>query len=485
MLPFAFTIADHAWTVWLAWAWTLSGITVTTWVIWQRRSPVSTLAWIVVLNLLPVIGLLVYAYFGPQRVTRQRLKRWHTRAALMSQRDLQTLRAHRPDPPRWAVQHSRLIEASCGLPSCSAHGVELLASGGATLDALLREIAAARDHVHLEYYIFEPDRTGRTVLDALAARAREGIAVRLLVDAIGSSRLLARRRRPLLRALRDAGGEVAVFHRARLDLVRPLVNLRTHRKIAVIDGRVGLVGGINVTDEENERVRPQHAYRDTHLLLRGSAVRWLQYVFLQDWQYASGKQPAHEDEMLPAAEPVGDVPVQIVASGPDTDGEAIHRTMIDALNLAQERVWLSTPYFVPTEPAATALTNAALRGVQVKLIVPERSDSRIVSAAARSYFGDLQQAGVLIFEYEGRMFHPKTLVVDSTYSMIGSANFDNRSFRLNFEVAAVLFDREINRQLAAMFEADLAHSRLVPLRRATPPLHQLFEAVARLGSPLL
>ena len=477
--------AGHPWTYWLAWAWSISSIILTTWIIWQRRSPVSTLAWIIVLNLLPVLGLLVYAYFGPQRVTRQRLKRWHTQAALMSQQDLRTLRADRPEPPLWAVQHARLIEASCGLPICSAYGIELLVSGGAKLQALLREIAAARNHIHLEYYIFEPDHTGGAVLDALAARAREGIAVRLLVDAIGSGRLLSRRHRHVLDPLVQAGGELAVFHRARIDRLRPLVNLRTHRKIAVIDGRVGLLGGINVTDAENERVRPDDAYRDTHLLLRGAAVRWLQYVFLQDWYYASGHQLHHDGHVLPTGEPPGQVPVQIVASGPDSDGEAIHRAAIDALNLARERVWLSTPYFVPTEPAITALTNAALRGVQVKLMVPERSDSRIVTAAARSYYDELQAAGVLVFEYRGRVLHAKTLVVDEDYGMVGSANFDNRSFRLNFEVAAVVFDASFNGQLAAMFQADLSHCQLVPTHRHAPPLQRLFEAVARLGSPLL
>ena len=481
----ALTVAGHPWTFWLGWAWSVSSVIVTTWIVMQRRAPQSTLAWIIVVNLLPVIGLPVYAYFGPQRITRQRLKRWHTQASLMSQRDLQTLRAHRPEPPLWAVQHARLIEASCGLPICSAYGIELLVSGGAKLQALLREIAAARNHIHLEYYIFEPDHSGGAVLDALAARAREGIAVRLLVDAIGSGRLLSRRHRHVLDPLVQAGGELAVFHRARIDLLRPLVNLRTHRKIAVIDGRVGLVGGINVTDDENEQVRPQDAYRDTHLLLRGSAVRWLQYVFLQDWYYASGRQPAHDGHTLPRGEPPGQLPVQIVASGPDNDGEAIHRAMLDALSLANERVWLSTPYFVPTEPAITALTNAALRGVQVKLIVPERSDSRIVTAAARSYYKELQDAGVLVFEYRGRMFHPKTLLMDSLYSMVGSANFDNRSFRLNFEVAAVLYDRALNQQLADLFEADLSHCRLVPRDRRTPVHQQFFEAVARLGSPLL
>ena len=479
-----FIIAGHPLTVWIGWTWTISSIVLTTWIILQRKSPVSTLAWIMVLNLMPVVGLLVYAYFGPQRIKRQRLKRWHKRAALMSREDVSALRAERPDVPAWAVQHARLIEAASGLPMSSAQSVDVLASGGATLDALLREIDGARGHIHLEYYIFEPDETGSRLLQALIAKARAGVKVRLLVDAIGSPKLLSRRHRRLLDEFRAAGGQFAVFHPARLDRLRPLVNLRTHRKIVVIDGHTGFVGGINVTDDENEHIRPDHAYRDTHLLIRGGAVRWLQYVFLRDWHYAEGRPPAPDEDLLPEQAP-GALPVQIVTSGPDSDTEAIHRAMIDALNMARERVWLATPYFVPTESALTALTNAALRGVQVKLMVPEKSDSRVVTAAARSYYKELQDAGVLVFEYHDRMFHAKTLVVDTLYGSVGSANFDNRSFRLNFEVMAVVMDRAFNQRLAEMFDDDLSHCKLVPRDRRAPPWQQLFEAVARLASPLL
>ena len=479
-----FILAGHPLTVWIGWTWTISSIVLTTWIILQRKSPVSTLAWIMVLNLMPVVGLLVYAYFGPQRIKRQRLKRWHKRAALMSREDVSALRAERPDVPAWAVQHARLIEEASGLPMSSAQSVDVLASGGATLDALLREIDGARGHIHLEYYIFEPDETGSRLLQALIAKARAGVKVRLLVDAIGSPKLLSRRHRRLLDEFRAAGGEFAVFHPARLDRLRPLVNLRTHRKIVVIDGPTGFVGGINVTDDENEHIRPDSAYRDTHLLIRGGAVRWLQYVFLRDWHYAEGRPPAPDEDLLPEQAP-GALPVQIVTSGPDSDTEAIHRAMIDALNMARERVWLATPYFVPTESALTALTNAALRGVQVKLMVPEKSDSRVVTAAARSYYKELQDAGVLVFEYHDRMFHAKTLVVDTLYGSVGSANFDNRSFRLNFEVMAVVMDRAFNQRLAEMFDDDLSHCKLVPRDRRAPPWQRLFEAVARLASPLL
>ena len=270
----------------------------------------------------------------------------------------------------------------------------------------------------------------------------------------------------------------------------------------VCDGRVGFIGGVNITDEENENVCGERAWRDTHLELRGAAVRWLQYVFLQDWAYASGKTPSvlSGDTLFGApsglarlaADPSGQpaqipaqVPVQIVASGPDTDGEAILRAMVDAIGLARERIWLATPYFVPTEETLFALTSAALRGVQVKLMVPACGDSRLTSAAARSYFDELQRAGVLIFEYTAAMFHAKTLLVDDRYGMVGSANFDNRSFRLNFEAAAAVLDEAFNAELAAMFTRDLSLCRRVPARRQLSFSQRLLEATARLFSRVL
>lgn len=496
-------LASVSWLSWLGGVWAAYALALAAWIVLQKRPPVATLAWILVLSLTPVVGLAVYAYFGPQRVQRQRLKRWHYRASLLSQHDWLALRGQQAEPPAWALQHARLIERCCGLPMSACHSARLLGSGGQAQQALLQAIGQARAHIHLEYYIFRPDETGQTVLRALAAKAREGVAVRLLVDAIGSFSLYARRSRcQALQELLAAGGELALFHPARLDRFRPLVNLRTHRKLVVCDGRVGFIGGVNITDEENENVCGERAWRDTHLELRGAAVRWLQYVFLQDWAYASGKTPSvlSGDTLFgapsglarlavdPSGQPAqipAQVPVQIVASGPDTDGEAILRAMVDAIGLARERIWLATPYFVPTEETLFALTSAALRGVQVKLMVPACGDSRLTSAAARSYFDELQRAGVLIFEYTAAMFHAKTLLVDDRYGMVGSANFDNRSFRLNFEAAAVVLDEAFNAELAAMFTRDLSLCRRVPARRQLSFSQRLLEATARLFSRVL
>lgn len=475
-------------TFWIGFGalWLVLALLQAGYIVMQQQSPVATLGWIITLTLLPIVGLVFYRFLGPRRIERQRLKRMHSLASLGSQRERLALREEHPDKPVWALQHSRLIEKACGIPLSSAREVTLLRNGADTFASMLEAIAAARDHVHLEYYIFEPDNVGRKIIDALVAKAKEGVKVRLLVDAIGSPKLAKPRgQREHCEALLAHGGEIAVFHPARLARLRPLVNLRTHRKILVCDGVVGFTGGINVTETQSGAVR-QDYYRDTHIRLEGPVVRWLQYVFLEDWAYARGlgsrlRLPTD----LIVNSPPGTCAVQVVASGPDNHGEAIHRSLIDIVYSARHRVWLTTPYFVPTEAALYALVDAALRGVDVKLLVPRKGDSQVVTAAARSYFDELQWAGVKVFEYQPRMLHAKTIVVDDLYAQVGTANFDHRSFRLNFEVSVAVFDEALNAQLAADFDRDLADSRLVPLHEKLPFFVRLKQSVARLFSPVL
>jgi len=469
----------------LAPLWLVLGVVQSGWVIMQRRSPASTVGWIVALMAMPIVGLVIYRFFGPLRVHRQRLKRLHGRARLGTQQEQLALREEYPDAPQWVLQHTRLIERASGIPMSTAHAVVLLQDGVATLASMLEAVRAARHHVHLEYYIYEPDQIGERLRDALIERLRAGVEVRLLVDAVGSPKLNSRAGRRFLVDFTQLGGEFAVFHPNRFDRLRPLVNLRTHRKILVVDGVVGFTGGINITQDENEEVCDT-AYRDTHIRLEGPAVRWLQYVFLEDWAYAGGSkvQRALSRDLIIASEP-GPIGVQVIASGPDTRGEAIHRAVIDALHTAERRIWLTTPYFVPTEPALYALVDAAMRGVDVKLLVPQKSDSRLVTAAAQSYYEELQEAGVKIFEYLPRMLHAKTLLVDDLYAQIGTANFDHRSFRLNFEVAVAVFSPELNAQLAQAFERDLAHSRFAASAKREPFVTRFVLALARLFSPVL
>ncbi|RYF34562.1 MAG: cardiolipin synthase [Comamonadaceae bacterium] len=475
---------SHEWKTGLSFAWSGYIAVLSVWIVMQKRAPVSTMSWILSLALLPFAGFVVYYFLGPQRLKKQRLKRLRSRALVHAQADLVRLRdaaAHAPPPLRHLA---RLGTAACGLPVSSATSVTLLSGGARTFDAIFEAIGQARDHVHLEYYIFEPDAIGTALRDLLVKKAQEGVSVRLLLDALGSKRI----GRTFMAPLHAAGVQVALFHDTRIGRrLRPVTNYRTHRKIVVCDGHTGFTGGVNITDEEDKRTSPD-AYHDVHVRIEGTAVRWLQTTFLEDWAYATGEEPRSMDETLPHLLPrveAGDVPVQIVTSGPDTPLEAIHRMHVSAIHSASERAWLTTPYFVPGEPAMMALTSAALRGVDVRLLVPKRSDSLIVSAAARSYFDELMAAGVKVWEYDARMLHSKTLVVDDHCAMIGTANFDNRSFRLNFEVMAVVYGPALAKPLAAQFETDLHSSTLVRVNRAQPFWRRFVDATARLFSPLL
>jgi len=454
-----------AWAVYLLW---LGG-----WIVLQKREPVATLSWLFSLAALPYIGFAIYYLLGPQRIHRQRLRRVRARAKLPPLPE-----GFLPSPE--AIELARLAQATTGLPPTSATRATLLIDGGTKYDALLRDVAAAQEHVHLEYYIFHPDRTGAALRDALVERARAGVKVRLLLDAVGSSKTA----RSFFQELLAAGGELAWFHPSRVLQVwkRPWLNLRSHRKIVVIDGRIGYTGGINITDEEDERLRAD-AYRDLHLRMEGNVVSSLQLVFIEDWAYATGQPPLTLSAPTPQR---GHVPMQVLVSGPDSSWEAIHRAHVAAIHAARQRVWLATPYFVPGEAARMALTSAALGGLDVRLLVPRHSDSRLVTLAARSYFDELLTAGVKIYEYGPRMLHTKALLCDDDLAIVGSANFDHRSFRLNFEVSLMCGDAGLCAELATLLEHECAASTRVHAERAHPLFTvRLPEALARLVSPLL
>jgi cardiolipin synthase len=458
----------------LGWLGYLFGLGL--WIVLQKREPVATVSWLISLAALPYLGFLIYFVFGPQRIQRQRVRRVRARAGLPAPRGDFT-------PSAEAIELARIAQATTDLPPSSATRAQLLIDGAAKYTALLEAVAQAREHIHLEYYIFEPDRTGTALRDALVERARAGVQVRLLLDAVGSGKVNQRFLQPLL----DAGGETAWFHPMRLYWFwrRPWVNLRSHRKIVVIDGRVAFTGGINIADAEDERLRSD-AYRDLHLRLEGDVVHSLQLVFIEDWAYATGQPPLRQLLHRPPSPSAGTVPAQVLVSGPDSAWEAIHRVQIGAIHAAHRRVWLVTPYFVPGEAAMMALTSAALGGLDVRLLVPKLSDSKVVTYAARSYFDDLLRAGIRIYEYGPRLLHTKALLCDDDLAIIGSANFDNRSFRLNFEVSVMFRDTGIAGELAELITTECGHARRVVEDRARSLWRiRVPEALARLVSPLL
>lgn len=472
---------------WLAIAEVAWIVGVCTWIIFERRSPVATLAWVFGLAWLPYVGIMVYLLIGPRRLVRK--KRRHAAARSRARQASYVKQgAAEPAVPRPAAddrlgQFMHLVERAGEGPPLRCDGLELLPTGDACFARIEQAIAAARHHVHLEYYLWDPDAIGGRWRDLLCDTARRGVQVRLLLDAIGSSN--ARRR--FLAPLRQAGGEVAWFNPLRVARFRPgLFNFRTHRKIVVCDGTVGFTGGINVSASHSAAAMGAAAYRDTHLLIAGPPVGWLQSVFLEDWDFATGRDLTRSEyfpELPPAAGPW----VQIIASGPDHDMYAIHKFYFAAIATARERVLVTTPYFVPDEAICSALMTASLRGVEVRVLVPKHTDSRLLTAAARSYYEELARVGVRIYECAPPMLHAKTLVVDNDIAVVGTANLDNRSLRLNFEVIAAVYDAQVARQLTTVLDAHLAQAEEYRLGRArTASLaKRLAESTARLFSPLL
>ncbi|HJL19745.1 MAG TPA: cardiolipin synthase [Sandaracinaceae bacterium LLY-WYZ-13_1] len=459
-------------------------IAVAVYMVMQRRSAQATMAWIFVLAFLPLFGVLVYFFFGPRRFERR--KRRRARALRTVERTTAADAGASLEVPDPATRLMSLCEAAVGLAGRPRTAeVRIFTEGRAKYAALEAAIAEATHHVHLEYYIWEPDRIGTRLRDRLCERAKAGVKVRVLVDGFGSSKAHDRFWKPL----RDAGGDVRRFNALTLARWRPrMANFRTHRKIVVVDGTVGFTGGMNVTDVHTDEHTGEEAWRDTHVELRGLAVKGLQMVFFEDWLYAGG-DARDIDAYLPAP---GSVPAasrvcQIVSSGPDENLDAIHKLFFASIAGAGARVLLTTPYFVPDEATFHALTTAALRGADVRILVPKGGDVPLVAAAARSYYPELLEAGARIFEYGPPVLHSKTLVVDDALALVGTANFDNRSFRLNFEVVVAAYDAGTADELARAFEHDLTHAREITLAmvRGAPFHTRLAASAARLLSPIL
>lgn len=493
-VSWALIIAEVVWVV-----------AISSYIMLERRSPTATLAWIILTGALPLIGAPLYLLVGPRRLARKKL-----RLGLARKRIDNLLRQWKAAPAERLSSQGQLMRAGAHLswlPPENAYDVELFYDGDSCYDALIAAIGQARHHVHLEYYIFRDDATGMRVVDALIACAKGGIEVRLLVDGVG-----ARLRSRAMRAMREAGVQVRIFNGLRVfRLWRRLANFRTHRKIVVIDGEVGFTGGMNVTDHHSARARGGDAWRDTHVRFSGPAVHGLQATFLENWVFTTeddlGCKTADRFALFfPPTPPGAELPVattlghgespsgrprtaqitQILASGPDGHGHAVEAFYFAAITSAHQRLWLTTPYFVPGEAVLAAIASAAHRGVDVRLLVPVRTDSVLVDAAGRTFHDELLNAGVRIYLYDPPMLHAKTAVIDDALAIVGTANLDNRSFRLNFEVVAAFYGGSCVGELASAFEADLNHAKALKHREARSPfVRRLVASAARLFAPQL
>jgi cardiolipin synthase A/B len=479
-------------TAWIAvnWIYILTVVFIIALVILENRSPVKTVAWIVVLILIPVVGIVFYIFFGQDYRKRKMFSRKGLKSPqrlhILQGKQLKMLRGETPGEQHSYSTHSAglmkmLLNNNSSLVS-EHNKLELLIDGVATFEALKAALKQAKHHIHLEFYILDDDELGQSIFDILIQKSLLGVAVRVLFDDVGSWELSNK----TIRKMRKAGIHISSFQKVHFPFLSSRVNFRNHRKLAIIDGRIGFTGGLNIADRYLKGDPELGYWRDSFVRIEGEAVWSIQNIFVADW-YFTTKENLSDTSLYPLMSQSGTCTVQVVSSGPDSDWPAIAQFYFAAIAQAQKYVYLTSPYFMPTDEILTALKTAALRGVDVRVLVPGNSDSFIPRFSTDSYIEEMLEANIKVYLYRNGFIHSKTLVVDDEISSIGSANMDFRSLETNFEINAVIYNREQALQMVETFNNDLKNSQELSYRawRKRPFGKRLLASLMRLLSPLM
>lgn len=473
--------------------WLLVGLVlfifqIATILVLEFRRPAKAVAWLMVLFIFPFIGFVAYYFMAQEYSHRRKVRRKDRRVLGELRRDLmrraRVARESHELPNPELHQEDRLFTLLHNIPSSPitrCNDVEVLSTAQRTYDSILEAMSRAERHIHVEYYILRSDETGRRFRNKMIEKAREGVEVRLIVDGVGSYELDGR----FVRELREAGVQVYVFLPPLLAFFDKRANYRNHRKIVVVDGRTGFLGGVNVGNEYLGKDPKLGEWRDTHLRLDGDAVYFLQHVFLTDWGFVSGERLA-SSRYFPEHDCMGSKHVQVIPSGPDTQWDSILEVYLGTFAAAKRRIYIATPYFIPDPGVEMALKTAAISGIDVRIILPGVNDSKVVYWASLSYVQELLQVGVRFYRYRRGFMHAKVLLIDSMLASVGTANLDMRSFFSNFEINAVLFDAETLAKLERDFQRDLLDSEEIVLEafERRPRTQRAKEVLARLLSPL-
>lgn len=447
----------------------------------ENRNPVKSLAWITVLLMVPVFGVVLYIFFGrslknTRMITRRNRRRLRKKESF---RSVDVSKLTLSTASRQQIKMAKTITGSIYYPG---NKVEIFTDGHSKFDALIADMESAKEYIHLQYYIFTDDNTGTRVAETLMRKAREGVKVRVIYDHIGSINTKSK----FFRRMTEAGVAVYPFFRVTFPVFATRINWRNHRKIAIIDGKVGYIGGMNIADRYINGVS-YGIWRDTHLRITGPAVGGLQYSFAIDWNFMG--QPLLEESADTSIhnEPHFTAGIQMMTSGPTSTWSNIAMVFQKAIANAKRCVFLQTPYFLPTESLLRTLQAVALAKVDVRIMLPAKSDSAILTYASRSYIRECLLSGIKVYLYEGGMLHAKTVLVDDEFVSVGSTNFDFRSFEHNFESNVFIYSQEINRQMREIFLEDLTQCvRISPSEwNKRPRWQKTKESIFRLLSPVL
>ncbi len=448
----------------------------------ENRNPTKSLSWVLVLLFLPLIGLFFYLIFG-QNLRKQKI---------ISKKSIRipANRLHKPFDINNADENIidnnqlnliKLLYKNSDATAYTNNKIEILSDGKKTFDAMFAAIRNAKSHIHVEFFIFGNDKISNELREILIQKAQEGVRVRMIYDFWGSIFLS----RMYLQSLRDAGVFIRPFLPLRLRFGRSKINYRNHRKILIVDGEIGFTGGLNIADRYRFGNSLGH-WRDTFVRFEGPAVHGLQQLFLTDWYFVERKI-IDDDKYYPSSRKFRNNIVQIVSSGPDTDWEAIMQGIASAIMSATQYVYIHTPYFIPNDVIDSCMQISAMSGVDVRLMIPNHSDSKLSDACTSSYLGKVLEAGIKVYKYKKGFLHSKAIVIDGFISIVGSANLDERSFNQNFEVNAFIYDSKTAETLTNLFERDMKNCVELTLETWTnrKRRQKLKESFARLFSPLM
>lgn len=425
----------------------------------ERKEPTTTWAWLIILIALPGIGFILYLLLG-QNLSRQKIFREKKladkikRYKLKSNGDLpihdSEINENYEDLILMNYNHSGAIYTT-------NNEVKIYTNGEDKFKDLFNDIREAKSFIHIEYYIFRYDELGKSLIKELREKVKDGVEVRFVIDGMGSKKITKK----IIREIESYGIKISVFFPGVLPHINMRINYRNHRKIVVIDGKIGYVGGFNVGDEYVNKGKQFKFWRDTHIRIRGEAVSELNKRFIFDWDYASGEKMGNMSMYFPNIDVIGDVGIQIVSSGPDHMEEYIKNSYMKIINNAKNYVYIQTPYLVPDSPMMEAIKISALSGVDVRIIVPGAPDHFFMEWMLSANIGLLIEYGVKIYRYDNGFIHAKTIVADGEVCSIGTANLDIRSFKLNFEVNAFIYNEKVAKEQENIFLEDQLKSKLV------------------------
>ncbi len=452
-------------------------------IVLENRNPVKSLAWIVVLVFLPIGGFILYLFFGQQyRHTRMISKR---KRRILQKMSGNTAHISVSEPGNKlspeSLQQIKLGYQLGGTQLFVHNHIEIFTDGESKFKALIEDLNRAETFIHLQYYIFDNDTLGRTIKKILIEKARQGVKVRVLYDDVGCWKVRSR----FFREMRKAGIEIRPFFKVSFPQLANKLNYRNHRKVAIIDGKTGYIGGMNIADRYCDGLS-WGIWRDTHARIKGPAVYGLQSAFSIDWSFTT-REFLSEACYYPPVEETGNTDIQILTSGPLGEWKEIAISFLKAIANARDCIYIQTPYFLPTDSLLKALQAAALAKVDVRLMIPSHSDSRLLQYASQSYLKDILRAGIKVYFYQGGFLHAKSLIIDNEFSSLGSTNFDFRSFDHNFEINAFMYNADTNAQMKKIFINDMRQCRRITLSRwkRRPLTTKVAESFARLMSPIL